>query len=122
MQSRNTKKSVSLVEILVAAVVLSFLAGGLISMFIGVRRYIRRANERTVATSLAYSQSRALLGAVRADFWDSDGDLEEDETYQSDDVLWIDNIGYSWEYTVSGTDHDYREVAITVKWPYEYAQ
>ncbi|MCF7917035.1 MAG: hypothetical protein K9L61_04585 [Candidatus Omnitrophica bacterium] len=124
MKSKIVKKAVSLLEILVSAVLLSLVVGGLTSAFFSVREYIRHAKERSTAADLAYSHSRTLYQDVRGDTWDT-GRLS-DGTNQSlplsGDPRWndIDNINYespNTKYEVSDVAGHYRQVEIIVEYP-----
>ncbi len=127
MRKKN-KKAVSLVEVLTAALILIIAVGGISSVFITVRRYILRANQRSVATSLSSGHSRLLPAAVRADTWGT-GDLAAGSTgnlpMAGEDWSSIDDRDYRntsgnatsrWEVTaVAG--RDYRQVDIIVGYP-----
>jgi hypothetical protein len=120
----KTKKAVSLMEILAAALILSFVVGGLISAFLSVRRYIRHAKERATATDLARSHSRALLSEVRADSWDSGGlahGTSQSLPTGSGDWSDIDNVDYedaNTQYQVNNQPgQDYRRADITIEYP-----
>ncbi|MCF7887963.1 MAG: hypothetical protein K9L76_01645 [Candidatus Omnitrophica bacterium] len=125
MKNKITKKAVSLLEILISVVLLTLVVGGLTSVFLTVRRYIRHAKERSTATDLAYSYSRTLHQDVRADSWDT-GCLSNG-TVRSlplpGDPRWndIDNINYedlNTKYEVSNVaGQDYRQVKITIEYP-----
>ncbi|MCF7869875.1 MAG: type II secretion system GspH family protein [Candidatus Omnitrophica bacterium] len=115
MKTKNKRKALSLVEILVSAVILAVTVMGLVSVFVSGRRYINRANKRSVAAALVTSFSRDFYRDVRADTWGS-GRLRGG-THNLDQFN-IDNINYDGEYTVSGVSgRDYREVTITFQYP-----
>ncbi|MCF7893299.1 MAG: hypothetical protein K9L77_03950 [Candidatus Omnitrophica bacterium] len=120
----KTKKAVSLVEILAAALILSFVVGGLISAFLGVRRYIRHAKERATAANLSRSHLRTLLSQVRNDSWNSGGlsaGTSQSLPTGSEDWSDIDNIDYEGANTQYQVSHiagqDYRQVNITIEYP-----
>ncbi|MCF7887511.1 MAG: hypothetical protein K9L71_03790 [Candidatus Omnitrophica bacterium] len=124
MKSKVTKKAVSLVEILVSAVLLSLVVGGLVAAFLSVSSYIRHAKERSTATDLSYSHFKTLHQDVRADSWNT-GNLS-DGTNQSlpltaGEWMNIDGINYegpNTKYEVDDvTSQDYREVEVTVEYP-----
>lgn len=117
MAKKSKKKAVSLVEILVSAVLLSLVVGGLTSVFLTVRRHIRHAKERSTAAGLSLSHSRTLHEAVRADTWGSStNDLYPGTTSLLDYT--IDNITYTPnQYAVSNTSYQYREVEIKYGYP-----
>lgn len=121
MQKEKGKKSVSLVEIVIATVILTLVVSGLISAFLTVRHYIRRANERTVATSLSYSDSRVLpFVHIDASTWVG-GDLDPTSSPVALPPRNIDGITYDGrQYRVTQGPIDpvwgYREVDIDVQY------
>lgn len=137
MAKKSNKKAVSLVEILVSAVLLSLVVGGLIAAFLTVRRYIRHAKERSTAAALSYGHSRTLHEDVRADTWDAGGGNPLDLGTTNlpliaDDWDSVDNVDYDTDadgdgdrsrYEVTGVDmdgdtiDDYRQVQIIVEYP-----
>ncbi|MCF7874155.1 MAG: prepilin-type N-terminal cleavage/methylation domain-containing protein [Candidatus Omnitrophica bacterium] len=118
------KKAISLLEVLVAAIVLALVAGGLISTFLTVRKYIRHAKERSTATALSYSHVKTLYEDVRADSWNT-GSLSNglNQSLPVGGQNWssIDNINYQSANTKYKVDNvggqPYREVTITVEYP-----
>lgn len=113
--SRKEKKAVSLVEILVAALILGIVVAGIVSVFFTARNYIARANKRSVATSLSHSNLRVLPGAVREDTWGS-GDLSLGTTSLPQEN--IDLYSYSGRRIVRPVEfQDYRQVEIRVSYP-----
>ena len=127
------RKSVTLTEVLVSAVILASVAAGLFATFVSVRRYINRANRRIIAANLARSVLEDLYKNVRADTWNSSANpLYAPSTgswQQSDDLssvfgspsLTIDNNLYggmnSYYQVRQIAGRDYREVQVFVEYP-----
>ena len=114
------KKSVTLIETLVGALILAIVFAGLLATFIGARKYVNRANKRLVASYLVRRQLVELHQAVREDTWDS-GDLSEPQTNNFGGWL-IDGVTYQGtpanNYQVASVaGKDYREVEVTVNYP-----
>jgi len=90
------KKTLTLTEVLVSAVILAVVFAGLLATFIGVRRYTKRANKRLVATNLVTYQFSNLYREVRANDWNqATNDLRVDTTNMPD---------YEIDYFDYGTD------------------
>ncbi len=90
------KKTLTLTEVLVSAVILAVVFAGLLATFIGVRRYTKRANKRLVATNLVTYQFSNLYREVRANDWNqATNDLRVDTTNMLD---------YEIDYFDYGTD------------------
>ena len=127
------RKSVTLMEVLVSAVILASVASGLFGTFIAVRRYINRANRRIIATNLARSVLEDLYKDVRADTWNSAfGALDAPSTgswKRSVDLsstlgsptLTLDNNLYggsnSYYQVRQIAGRNYREVQVFVEYP-----
>jgi type II secretory pathway pseudopilin PulG len=112
------KQSVTIVEVLVASVILALAFGGLFAAFIGARSYTTSINERIIASNLARRALENLYDSVSADTWES-GDL----SIANDNPLPeynIDGQPYgdpaapsSYDVTNVGT-HDYRQVTVDI--------
>ncbi len=126
------RRSVTLTEVVVGAVILATAFGGLLATFLGVQRYIVRANKRLVSANLGRSVLDTLYAGVRADTWDST-DLNlpltiGDHTNPPGIGSGID-IGvhtYTGSYVVSAGEDvnsdgqsDYRQVDVSVNYPVE---
>jgi type II secretory pathway pseudopilin PulG len=127
------RKSVTLMEVLVSAVILASVTAGLFATFVAVRRYINRANRRIIATNLARSVLEDLYKNVRADTWNSSVNaLYAPSTgawQSSDDLssvfgspsLTIDNNLYggtdSYYQVRQIAGRSYREVQVFVEYP-----
>jgi len=114
----NGKKSATLVELLVAAVIVSLVLAAILATFLTVKAYIYRANKRTVATNLSRSNSYSLGKSVSANWDDSTHPLSTGT--ESIDSYSIDGIDYgpNNEYTVEDEPaFDYRKISITINYP-----
>jgi type II secretory pathway pseudopilin PulG len=106
------KKAISLVEIMVASILLAAVLAGLLASFVSVRRYVARANSRLDAANLARGSLNSLSTDVRADTWNTTGNLSAGYTNQNTVVL--DGSSYVANYTVIDTGHDFRQVVMNV--------
>ncbi len=122
------KKSATLVELLVAAVIISLVLAAVLATFLTVKAYVYRANKRTVSTNLSRSNAYPLAKSVSAD-WD-DAAHELSTGTKSIQSYSIDNTDYGDaanpnQYQVDATTRtdsggnvlDYREVDITINYP-----
>ncbi|MDD4955721.1 MAG: type II secretion system protein [Candidatus Omnitrophica bacterium] len=133
----KTVKGFTLMEIVVSLIILATVFGGLTASFIGVKRYVARANRRLVATNLSKQALNALYVQVRGDTWNT-GPLSTgggaSRTYnfgantQVPTATVIDNFSYGDNahqnsYTVrtvnTNPPRQYREVTTTVWYPTE---
>lgn len=109
------KKYFTLTEVLVGAVILSLILGGLISLFTAAKRYVTHSTKRLIAFTLARSKLNELYQAVREDIWES-GDLSVDT--HSLPTITIEGVNYSGSYKVKSVPgREYRQVVITIQYP-----
>lgn len=112
-------KSLTLVEILVASVILALAFGGVFAAFTAARSYATYSNERVVASNLARQVLEDLYDAVSADTWDS-GDLQSGvnrtlPAYSIDNQNYGDNPANAYRVNdVAG--HQYRSVEVDVSY------
>ena len=66
------KKSMTLMEVIVGAIILALVFGGLIAALTGARSYVKRADKRLVSVNLIRAAFDELYPAVRADTWNID--------------------------------------------------
>ncbi len=127
------RKSITLMEVLVSAVILASVAAGLFATFVSVRKYINRANRRIIATNLGRSVLEDLYKGVRADTWDTSGGVlyapSTGSWQQSSDLsaslgsasLTIDNNLYggsnSYYQVRQIAGRDYRQARVFVEYP-----
>ena len=79
---KKKKKGLSLVEILIAMLILAIAAAGLFSSFVAANRFISRSKRRLAAVNLARQINEDLFKYVKADDWESN--LLSCETYPCD--------------------------------------
>jgi|GEM_PF-1849771 len=70
-QSPKTVKGFTLMEIVVSLIILATVFGGLTATFVGVKRYVSRANRRLTAVNLGKQALNSLYVQVRADWWNT---------------------------------------------------
>jgi Tfp pilus assembly protein PilE len=114
------KKTVTLMEVIVGAIILAIIFGGLIVTFISVRNYVNRANMRLVAANLARSRLNELNNYVREDTWNTTSNplYPTSGTFIQDAVVNIYPFTYTIERRVddlSAQGRDYRRVVIRVQ-------
>ncbi|MBU2103345.1 MAG: type II secretion system GspH family protein [Candidatus Omnitrophica bacterium] len=76
----HIKKSFTLVEVIVSAVILALTFGGLLAAFSGARAYVARAERRLVAANAARAWLNGLYVQVRQDTWDLPANLLQTTT------------------------------------------
>ena len=108
------RKGFTLIEVVVGSIILAVTFAGLLATFTAVRRYVKRANKRLIATRLAVTQLNELYREVKEDTWDS-GTLQPGSinsgSYTIDKQVYPDGV-------VSVTEgEDYRRVSITINYP-----
>lgn len=102
----------TLVEVVVGAVIVAATFSGLLATFVGVRRYVNRANQRLVVANLARGTLNDLYKEVRQDTWDS-GVLAGGYTGTITESVYPFN--YTGNYTVSNVSGaDYRQVTVNI--------
>ena len=109
----------TLTEVIVGAIILAITFAGLLATFIAVRKYVKRANKRLIATDLVSQTMSDLYRAVREDTWNT-GTLQTGATniggYTIDSQVYQD-VGSPNSYTVAATGSTYRRVNVTINYP-----
>lgn len=106
------KKSVTLVEILVASFILASALAGLLATFAAVRTYITRSNVRLAATNIARGVLNQLKVNVTAATWNT-GDLAGNTSNNMN--VTIEGKIYNGTYNVTNvTGRDYRQVIMNI--------
>ena len=117
MRKNREKKSVSLVEVIVAAVILSMAFGGLFASFIAARSYRTYSNERTIAANLARRGLEDLYDGVSADTWDDLNSTLRPGVTRNDGTHTVGGLGYNSGWTISTVgSHQYRSVAMDIQY------
>ncbi len=118
---RKDEKGFTLIEIMIAALLVTTTAAGALAMFVNAKKMIRPGNN--IAGYLAQQKLETLYEAVRQDWWGLGGrPLTAGGPYA--DAVTVDGILYNRSYTVTAinanTDavpDDYRKVDVTITWP-----
>jgi len=115
------KKAMTLTEVLVGAIILSLVFSGLLATFVGVRRYIKRANRRLVAVNLAKLDLNELYQEVDESIWNT-GNLRTGTRnigdYTIDRQVYQAAGGNRNRYIVSNVHgRDYRRVSVILNFP-----
>jgi len=118
------KKSISLTEVIVGAVILAGTFAALFATFVGVRRYVKRANKRLITVNLEKRVFGDLYRYVRQDTWDTGGlkltlgvpvDLPD---YSIDNIIYQRSSPDQNRYEVNpAAGMDYRKVTVTINYP-----
>ena len=113
----------TLTEILIGTVILALVFGGLLATFVGVRRYVRRANRRLIATNLARLDLNDLYREVSENVWNIGGlsvGVTNIPAYTIDQQVYQDTVaplGLN-RYTVTNVPgQDYRRVSVVLNFP-----
>jgi Tfp pilus assembly protein PilW len=115
---KNTKGAFSLMEVVVAAVIVAAVFGGVTAIFVNVRRYVLHANRRLVATNLGRETLNGLYGQVRADTWSGNSSALSGGHQENINYGAIDNNNYAGSYQVNNeTGRQYRRVIMRVNYP-----
>lgn len=111
------KKSFTLIEILVGALILALAFGGIFAGFIAVRKYVSHSNERLIAANLTRTILKNLYSQLGEDNWtDASGPFVDGKTYDLGTVT-IDNFDYTMSYTVTGTTGDRKQIEVNITYP-----
>ena len=128
------KKSFTLMEVVVGAIILALVFGGLIAALVGARSYVKRADKRLISVNLIRKGFDELYPVVRADTWDNASNPLYAPACSGGTCAWedhtaseirldaspnIESIGYQVpDYKVRRiANHDYREAEITINFP-----
>jgi len=113
----------TLVEVMVAAIILALLAAGLFSVFASARNLVSRSKRRLVATEIAKAEIEKNKQHIRADRWDN---VSYPAVYPANGV-WrscasaaytYQGITYNVDCRVDPgpTADSYRKVTVRVRW------
>jgi type II secretory pathway pseudopilin PulG len=110
------KKTVTLLEIMVAAFLLSAVVAGTLASFVAVRNYVRRAGTRLSVANLARDHLDRLYPQINAAIWDNASvplSLAGGVVNSTNDSS--DGVNYTVDYSVSNvTGQSYRAVTMNV--------
>jgi len=111
------KKSVTLMEVIVGAVILALTFGSLLAAFVATRRYVARAGSRLTSANLAKGVINDLHDEVKADTWGVGGTKFDPNISHPETDVEIEDIIYQCDYDVSAVEgQDYREVEVTISY------
>jgi Tfp pilus assembly protein PilV len=117
---KNTmhRRSFSLMEVVVGAVIIALVFGGFTAVFINVRHYVFHANRRVVATNLSRETLNTLYVGVTADPNDPLAVRLAAGNHNVNNVN-IDNINYNGTYIVAAGpgNSQYQQVTIRINYP-----
>jgi len=111
------KKAVSLVEILVATMILAVVMGGLMSAVVSGQRYLLHTRNRISASQAVKSKLEVLYKEVRQDTWSSPSNpLRIPSSTSSNDCG-----GVTCDAIVATSDKDgLRKVKVDITWREDY--
>lgn len=117
------KRSFSLLEVLIGAVIIAISLGGLLSVFVGSRKYIRQSQKRLGAYNVGRQVLDDLRGSVAASNWDAGNSPLAPGTYPNYKTVTLEGIKYIVDYEVanvaasgSGDSAVNRAVKVKVKY------
>ncbi len=114
-RTRRFVTGFTLVEVIVALMVILVAATGVLASFIAAKRYTVRANHRIIAMNLARQKLEILRAHMRQDTWDS-GNLSVgsySESLSSESRLINGTRGYQVQAV---SDKEYRRVIMNITW------
>ncbi|MEW5758105.1 MAG: type II secretion system protein [Candidatus Omnitrophota bacterium] len=110
-----SKRSLTLVEVVVAMVILVSVIAGLLATFTAGKRFALHAKYRLQAINIARGVLESLKDQVRADTWNTGGLRVMDDVVLPAEREGI--INYSKSYRVENVDNSTcRKVTVTVRW------
>jgi len=117
------RRSFSLLEVLIGAVIIAISLGGLLAVFVGSRKYIRQSQKRLSAFNVGRQVLDDLRGSVAASNWDAGTAPLAPGTYPDYKTVTLEGIKYTVSYEVSnvapsgsGDNAANRAVKVTVKY------
>ena len=110
-------KATSLIEVVIASLILAIVFAGLVAGFVSVRKYIARSQKRLVGTNVSRVDFSALTAAVNAATWDTTSALAVGTTGFS--LPQIDGVIYAGNVVVSSpsASANYRQANVNVNFP-----
>ena len=111
----HDSKGLTLLELVIAALLLSATVAGLFGAFVTAHRW--GTGDNTTAAFLAANRLEALAESVRADWWPVAGHPLSQGGPFADGANLLNTITYNRAYTVSDVaGRDYRRVDVSVQW------
>ena len=114
-------KGFTLVEIIVASLILTTVLVGLLRAFVTARGFQPPQFTRSVASNLAREKLETLYEAVRQDFWEDAARPLGIGLHEDAPIVMPDGITFTRKTVVSSVDmdgggEDFRKADITVSW------
>ncbi len=116
----KNKKGFSILEVLVALIIMGLALLGMFSVFIAGRRYTERSRRKLTSINIGRKVLESLKDDVRQDTWDT-GNLSAGTGYTVDPSILPERFLTYWDGTVYydvsqvGTSN-IRQASITVRW------
>ena len=115
-----SKRSFTLLELLVSAIILVMTLAGLLATFVAARRAVIRSSRRVATFNIARKTLESLYEAVDASTWDSGALQVGSDVGNGSIALPPEYINYTWSYDVidlSSSNHAYRQVNLIITYP-----
>ena len=112
------KRGFTLVEVIVASLILVFTVAGVLFVFSSEKAALERAGRRIQAMDFARQTLEQLKNEVRADTWDAGGLRVHDDGWQALPGKFAANFSGRRKYVVTSgpAAGSYRCVTVTVDW------
>lgn len=107
------KRSFSLTEVLVGAVILALTFGSLLASFVTARNYSVRATQRLIAANIARDTLSSLYPQLSLETWNT---IFITGTYPLSTIN-VEVVPYTRSYTVTSLGKQYRQVTVSVQYP-----
>ena len=111
----HKKTGFTLVEIIVATVILCLVILGMASLFIGGKRWVMHSRDRMTGIQMGKLFVDPLQSAVRQDTWADAGNALYVGTRTGTPIS-VNNVDYTPQYTVSDVTTSLRRVITKISW------
>lgn len=118
----RNKRGFSLLEVLIGVFIISIAFSGIISVFIGSRKYVLRSQKRLGSANVARDFIESLRNSVRASTWENT-DVASNPLakgiYNTSNKVILEGVQYDVNYAVSDaeTGSGNKAVKITISYP-----
>lgn len=110
------KKAATLVEIVVATIILASVFAGVLASFMAVRGVIARANRRLTGVNITRTTFNNLYPHVNAISWNA-VDLANANVISSPTIV-VDGVPYTYTKTTNSVGvNQYRQVNVSINYP-----
>lgn len=115
------RKSLTLVEVVVAMVILVSVIAGLLSVFTASRRFTMHSKYRLCAVNIARETLESLKADIRSDTWDTGRLKDSADAWVALPQVIVGSVAYTPEYKVAkviegGQELGFRKVTARVRW------